>query len=99
MSKAELTGADEVRGRLAADLGREVLLISAVTGQGLAKLVGEVARLIAELKREELEAAALKPPTEFPLEAAIRTEDFKIAAVASITPAALETADDARRGG
>ena len=35
VSKAELTGAEEVRDRLATDLGREVLLISAVTGQGL----------------------------------------------------------------
>src|SRR5438552_3606037 len=32
--KAELTGSEEVRDKLAADLGREVLLISAVTGQG-----------------------------------------------------------------
>ena len=85
VSKAELTGADDVRKRLADDLGYDVMLISAVTGQGLSKLVGQVAQLIADLKREEAEAAERKP-MEFPTEAAVRTEDFKTGAVASITP-------------
>src|SRR5437764_3945707 len=40
VSKAELTGSKEVRDTLAADLGREVLLFSAVTGDGLQTLVG-----------------------------------------------------------
>ena len=88
VSKAELTGADEVRDKLAADLGREVLLISAVTGQGMSTLVGRVAQLIADLKRDEAEAAARKKPTQFPTEAAIRTDDFQTTAVASITPPA-----------
>ena len=39
VSKAELPGSDEIRDRLASDSGREVLLISAVTGQGLNHLV------------------------------------------------------------
>jgi GTP-binding protein len=43
VSKAELTGSDEVRERLQRELGREVLAISSVTGQGLADLVGAVA--------------------------------------------------------
>jgi GTP-binding protein len=43
VSKAELTGSDEVRERLERELGREVLAISSVTGQGLSILVGEVA--------------------------------------------------------
>ena len=43
VSKGELTGSDEVRDRLEDELGREVLAISAVTGQGLAQLVGRVA--------------------------------------------------------
>ena len=51
VSKAELTGAEEVRDRLAVDLGREVLLISAVTGQGLSTLVGRLAQMLAEMKR------------------------------------------------
>lgn len=97
VSKAELTGADEVAKRLAADLGHEVLLISAVTGQGLAKLVGKVAQWLADIKREQAEAEARRKPVEFPTEAAIRTDDFKTGAVASITPA--EAADDAGRGG
>ena len=72
--------------RLAEDLGRDVLLISAVTGQGLAKVVGEVSRMIADLKRQEAEEAARRQPMEFAREASIRTSDFKTTAVASITP-------------
>ena len=40
VTKADLPGADEVREKLAGELGREVLSISAVTGQGLNELVG-----------------------------------------------------------
>src|SRR5438067_12113065 len=97
VSKSELTGSGEVAERLADDLGCEVLSISAVTGQGLAKLVGEVARMLAEIKREEAQAEARRKPVEFPTEAAIRTADFKTEAVASITPP--EAADDPGRGG
>jgi GTP-binding protein len=39
VSKAELTGGEEVRRRLEEELGRPVLALSAVTGQGLADLV------------------------------------------------------------
>jgi GTP-binding protein len=81
-----LTDADEVANRLTADIGREVLLISAVTGQGLSKLVGQVAQMLAEIKREEAEAEARRKPIEFPTEAAVRTDDFKTAPIASITP-------------
>ncbi|MBA4066291.1 MAG: GTPase ObgE [Isosphaera sp.] len=93
VSKAELTGAEAVRERLAADLGREVLLMSAVTGQGLQTVVGRVAALLAEIKRAEAVEAAKKAP-EFPTEAAVRTGDFRTAAVADITPAG-ESGDDA----
>jgi GTP-binding protein len=48
MSKCELTDSDEVRARLERELGREVLAISAVTGQGLAQLVGRVAELLQQ---------------------------------------------------
>ncbi|MEX2317074.1 MAG: GTPase ObgE [Pirellulales bacterium] len=41
ISKAELPGAAEVREKLAAAAGREVLLFSAVTGQGLDRLLQE----------------------------------------------------------
>jgi GTP-binding protein len=50
VSKAELTGSEEVRSRLERELGREVLAISSVTGQGLSRLVGAVARLLQENK-------------------------------------------------
>jgi GTPase len=46
VSKAELTGSDEVRARLAESLGKDVLAISAVTGQGLSALVGSVVQLL-----------------------------------------------------
>jgi GTP-binding protein len=46
VSKCELTGSEEVRARLERALGRDVLAVSAVTGQGLAKLVSEAARLL-----------------------------------------------------
>ena len=42
MSKAELTGSEEVRRRLEEELGRPVLALSAVTGQGVADLVRAV---------------------------------------------------------
>ena len=87
ISKAELTGANEVRDKLAADLGREVLLISAVTGEGLQLLVGRVAQMLADIKRAEAEETARKKPIEFPTKAAIRTEDFQTTPVANITPA------------
>ena len=48
VSKAELPGAAEVREQLAAASGQEVLLISAVTGQGLNTLVERVGGLLAE---------------------------------------------------
>ncbi|MBY0526027.1 MAG: GTPase ObgE [Gemmataceae bacterium] len=52
VSKAELTGSDEVRQRLEESLGREVLAISAVTGQGLAQLVGAATARLAEVPVE-----------------------------------------------
>ncbi len=51
VSKSELTDSDEIRARLQQELGCEVLAISAVTGQGLAQLVGRVA--------EQLQAVAI----------------------------------------
>jgi GTPase len=54
LSKAELTGSDVVRRCLEEELGREVLAISAVTGEGLAKLVGAIS---LRLRVEAVEAA------------------------------------------
>ncbi|MCA9178056.1 MAG: GTPase ObgE [Planctomycetales bacterium] len=48
VTKAELPGAAEVRDELAADIGRDVLLISAVTGAGLNELTRRAAELLDE---------------------------------------------------
>jgi GTP-binding protein len=50
MSKGELPGADEIRGRFAREIGREVIGVSAVTGQGLDALLRAV---VAELDRRK----------------------------------------------
>lgn len=48
VTKSELPSAEETRASLAAETGREVLAISAVTGQGLNQLVGAISSLLAE---------------------------------------------------
>ena len=72
VSKAELTGADEVRDRLAGELGRDVALISSVTGQALSQVVGAAARLLAEIKDAERKAKE-RAKIEFGTESAVRT--------------------------
>jgi GTP-binding protein len=57
VSKSELTDSDEVRDRIARELGVEVESISAVTGQGLARLMAKVVARLDELPRAQ-------PPTE-----------------------------------
>src|SRR5579884_800875 len=52
VSKAELTGSEAVRERLERELGQPVLGLSAVTGQGLAKLVAEIVERLAQLPVE-----------------------------------------------
>jgi GTP-binding protein len=46
VSKCELPDSEDVRALLERELGREVLALSAVTGQGLAQLVGQVAQVL-----------------------------------------------------
>jgi GTP-binding protein len=53
LSKAELTGSDEVRQRMENELHRPVLAISAVTGQGLASLVRQISHRLTEVQQEE----------------------------------------------
>jgi GTP-binding protein len=48
VSKCELPGAAEIRDALAAETGRDVLLISAVTGEGLNRLTQTIASVLAE---------------------------------------------------
>lgn len=58
LSKSELTGSQEIRERLEEELGREVLSISAVTGQGLARLVGMVAEKLRTVAEAEIACQA-----------------------------------------
>jgi GTP-binding protein len=78
VSKAELTDADQVRDRLAAELGQEVFLVSSVTGLSLNKVVGRAWELIQELRRTEREEKAKAQPVEFSSEKAIRTTDVPV---------------------
>lgn len=48
VSKAELPGASDVQQLLAADTNKEVLLISAVTGEGLSQLIHRVVAVLEE---------------------------------------------------
>jgi len=48
VTKADLPGADAVRRRLADEIQKPVLLISAVTGQGLNELVGAIAQALEQ---------------------------------------------------
>jgi GTP-binding protein len=61
VSKAELTGSTEVRDRMAAELGRDVLRVSGVTGEGMSELVARVAVLLAAERERE------NPPEEKPV--------------------------------
>jgi GTPase len=68
VTKCELPGAEEAREKLAAAFGREVLAISAATGQGLDKLLWQVSRQLEEQKQNaskqtggEAVASALTP--------------------------------------
>jgi GTP-binding protein len=59
LSKAELPGADEVHRRLSEELGCDVLAISAVTGQGLDRLIR---RLVQRLDERTQISAPHDPP-------------------------------------
>jgi GTP-binding protein len=52
VSKAELTGSEEIRLRLEEELGRPVLAISSVTGQGLSQLVSAIVERLTETLAE-----------------------------------------------
>ena len=60
MSKSELPGAALVRSNLAAAIGRDVLAVSAVTGEGLDRLLAAV---VAEMDRQREEARAAASAT------------------------------------
>ncbi len=56
VTKAELPGAEEFRETLQKELGRDVLLISAVTGQGLNEMIRQVAQQLEAAKNETEDA-------------------------------------------
>ena len=60
LTKCELPGADEVRRQLTEALGRDVLAISAVTGEGLDKLLWEIARRLEEKKAVAAQDSAMR---------------------------------------
>lgn len=86
ISKGELTGADEAQRRLSHTLGREVLLISAVTGQGLPRLVSMVSEHLMALKKHDADHLSLAAAESFPETASVRTSEFKTTPVTRITP-------------
>lgn len=65
VSKCELPGAEQVHDALAEATGREVRLISAVTGEGLNELIHRIAQGVAELAK----AAAAAPDAAGPASA------------------------------
>jgi GTP-binding protein len=67
VSKSELTDSDAVRARLEGELGRPVLSISAVTGQGLARLVGEIVARLAETTADSTPAPVVAETAAPPL--------------------------------
>ena len=58
VSKSELPGSDEIASRMQAELGVEVVNLSAVTGQGLMQLVSRIALKLADIKAKEKQKAA-----------------------------------------
>jgi GTP-binding protein len=62
VSKADVTGAAEAATRVSAELGREVLAISAVTGQGIPQLVQRIVHLLGQLPPEPAQIDALSVP-------------------------------------
>jgi GTP-binding protein len=61
VSKGELPGAEEVREKLAEETGREVMLFSSVTGQGLNALMTRTYAMLQEARQTEAEAAKPTP--------------------------------------
>lgn len=53
MSKSELTGSEDIRKELEASLGKTVLAISAVTGEGLSLLVQAITKELNKIKNPE----------------------------------------------
>jgi len=68
ISKCELTGASEVRDAMAESIGKDVRLISAVTGQGLPGLIRVIVQHLDDARKRESEA----DPSQEPLAVGLR---------------------------
>lgn len=66
ITKAELPGSQEIQQQLAQQLGRNVHLISGVSGQGLQQLIGEVFSVLKRT-RAVVAAATAEQPSETPV--------------------------------
>jgi Fe2+ transport system protein B len=53
LSKSELTDSDIVQKELEKELGKEIIAISAVTGQGLATMIQAVTRELRKIKNPD----------------------------------------------
>ncbi|MEZ6139740.1 MAG: GTPase ObgE [Zavarzinella sp.] len=62
LSKMELTNSEEILTRFRNETGKEVIPISAVTGQGLNHLMSRAVVVLAELKAAELDAPVEQSP-------------------------------------
>jgi GTP-binding protein len=66
VSKGELPGAQEVCERLAKEAGREVMLFSSVTGQGLNALMTRAYQMLEQSRQQELEDRTATRSSESP---------------------------------
>ncbi|MGL6072641.1 MAG: GTPase ObgE [Fimbriiglobus sp.] len=82
VSKAELTGAEDIVHRLETDLCREVILISSVTGQGLSTAIGRTVNLVREIKAAEAKRNAKPKRVIFADDKAIRLDGVEQSAEA-----------------
>jgi GTP-binding protein len=73
-TKMDVTGAEEARRRLEAELGHEVPGISAVTGRGIPQLLRRIVESLVELKRSAGESAVDQPATKSVPDVAIASE-------------------------
>lgn len=64
VSKSELTESDEIRKKLEKETGKEVIAVSAATGQGLSTLVNHVMKVLKETQPEPVVKA--RPTVPFP---------------------------------
>jgi GTP-binding protein len=69
VTKMDVTGAAEARNRLMSELDREVLGISAVTGQGIPQLIGRIVKLL----ENSPEPGPIAPPLSVPVTASAVT--------------------------